>query len=112
LVSFGRAVFAVLFVVIAVRIIARGDRRLLALTTMAVIASALFITELSRLGVPSIWFPFNIGVTLTQYAYALALPLLSFALTPAKDGTRRKQSEAAAIVGKGSLTSLGSGGGT
>jgi hypothetical protein len=56
----------------------------LALATMAVIAIALFINELSRLGVPTIWFPFNIGVTLTQYAYALALPLLSFALSPAK----------------------------
>jgi hypothetical protein len=82
LVSFARAVFAVLFVVIAVRIIVRGDRRLLVLATMAVIAVALFIAELARLGVPTIWFPFNIGVTLTQYAYAVALPLLSFALTP------------------------------
>lgn len=84
LVSVGRAVFAVLFVVIAVRIMARGERRVLALATMAVIAIALFINELSRLGVPTIWFPFNIGVTLTQYAYALALPLLSFALSPAR----------------------------
>jgi hypothetical protein len=88
LVAFGRAVFAVLFVVIAVRIIMRGDRRVLAVATMAVIAIALFINELSRLGVPTIWFPFNIGVTLTQYAYALALPLLAFALTPAKNDAR------------------------
>jgi hypothetical protein len=85
LVSIGRAVFAVLFVVIAARIITRGERRLLAAATMAVIAIALFINELSRLGVPTIWFPFNIGVTLTQYAYALALPLLAFALTPARN---------------------------
>lgn len=88
LVSVGRAVFAVLFVVIAVRIMLRGERRLLALATMAVIATALFINELSRLGIPTIWFPFNIGVTLTQYAYALALPLLSFALVPATDDAR------------------------
>lgn len=85
LVSVGRAVFAVLFVAIAVRIMVRGERRLLALATMAVIATALFINELSRLGIPTIWFPFNIGVTLTQYAYALALPLLCFALVPATD---------------------------
>jgi hypothetical protein len=85
LVTVGRGVFAVLFVVIAVRIVARGERRSLALATMAVIAIALFINELSRLGVPTIWFPFNIGVTLTQYAYALALPLLAFALTPARN---------------------------
>lgn len=88
LVSVGRAVFAVLFVVIAVRIMVRGERRLLALATMAVIATALFINELSRLGIPTIWFPFDIGVTLTQYAYALALPLLSFALVPATDDAR------------------------
>jgi hypothetical protein len=84
LVSIGRAMFAVLFVVIAARI-ARGEHKVLAVATMAVIAIALFINELSRLGVPTIWFPFNIGVTLTQYAYALALPLLAFALTPAKN---------------------------
>jgi len=88
LVSVGRAVFAVLFVAIAVRIMVRGERRLLALATMAVIATALFINELSRLGIPTIWFPFDIGVTLTQYAYALALPLLSFALVPATDDAR------------------------
>jgi hypothetical protein len=74
--------------VIAVRIMVRGERRLLALATMAVIATALFINELSRLGIPTIWFPFDIGVTLTQYAYALALPLLSFALVPATDDAR------------------------
>lgn len=90
LVSVGRAVFAVLFVVIAMRIMVRGERRLLALATMAVIATALFINELSRLGIPTIWFPFDIGVTLTQYAYALALPLLSFALVPATDDARAR----------------------
>ena len=87
LVSVGRAVFAVLFLVIAVRIVVRGERRLLALATMLVIAVALFITELSRMGVPTIWFPFNIGVTLTQYAYALELLLLAFVLTPANNDT-------------------------
>jgi len=86
-VSVGRAVFAVLFLAIAVRIAVRGERRLLALATMLVIAVALFITELSRIGVPTIWFPFNIGVTLTQYAYALELLLLAFALSPANNDT-------------------------
>jgi hypothetical protein len=78
--SIGRTVSIVLFVLIAARIIRRGERKLLALGTMAVVAIALFINEISRLGVPDIWFPFNIGVTLTQYAYALSLPLLAFAL--------------------------------
>lgn len=78
--SIGRYVSIVLFVLIAARIIVRGERKLLALGTISVVAIALFINEISRLGVPDIWFPFNIGVTLTQYAYALSLPLLAFAL--------------------------------
>ena len=80
LVATGRIAFIVLFVLIAARIVARGERRWQVLATMAVVATALFINEISRLGVPNIWFPFNIGVTLTQYAYALALALLAFAL--------------------------------
>jgi hypothetical protein len=78
--SIGRYVSIVLFVLIAARIIRFGERKLPALATMSVVAIALFINEISRLGVPDIWFPFNIGVTLTQYAYALSLPLLAFAL--------------------------------
>jgi hypothetical protein len=80
LVTVARVIFIVLFVTIAVRITPRRESRFLALLTMLVVATALFITELSRLGVPTIWFPFNIGVTLTQYAYALALILLPLAL--------------------------------
>ena len=80
LVATGRIVFIVLFAAIAARIVMRGERKWLALATMAVVAIALFINEISRLGVPTIWFPFHIGVTLTQYCYALVLPLLAFAL--------------------------------
>jgi len=72
-----RLVYIALFAVIAVRIWIRGERRGLALATMAVVATGLFVTELRKLGIPDIWFPFNIGVTLTQYAYGLALPLLA-----------------------------------
>jgi hypothetical protein len=28
--------------------------------------------------VPGIWFPFGIGVSRTQYVYAIAIPLLAF----------------------------------
>jgi len=28
--------------------------------------------------VPGIWFPFNIGVSRTQYVYAIAVPLVAF----------------------------------
>jgi hypothetical protein len=32
---------------------------------------------LDPLGVPGIWFPFGIGVSRTQYIYAIAVPLLA-----------------------------------
>jgi hypothetical protein len=33
---------------------------------------------LDTIGVPGIWFPFGIGVSRTQYVYAIAIPLLAF----------------------------------
>ena len=75
-----RLLFVGLFAVIAIRIWMHGERRWLALGTLSVIAVALFVNELRQLGIPDIWFPFNIGVTLTQYAYAIALPLLAWLL--------------------------------
>ena len=32
---------------------------------------------LDPIGVPGIWFPFGIGVSRTQYFYAIAIPLLA-----------------------------------
>jgi hypothetical protein len=41
--------------------------------------AALFGGELlDPIGVPGIWFPFNIGVSRTQYIYAIAIPLVAF----------------------------------
>jgi hypothetical protein len=51
---------------------------------MLLIATGLFAADLSSLGVPGIWFPFDIGVSRSQYAYALALPLLACALAAAQ----------------------------
>ena len=76
----GRAVFALLLAAIAFRIGRNGEHRLLALAAMLLVATGLFAGDLSTLGIPGIWFPFNIGVSRSQYAYALALPLLAFAL--------------------------------
>jgi hypothetical protein len=40
--------------------------------------AALFGGELlDPIGVPGIWFPFGIGVSRTQYIYAIAIPLLA-----------------------------------
>jgi hypothetical protein len=68
-----------LFVVIGVRIVRSGPMRILALVTLASIMAALFGGELlDPIGVPGIWFPFGIGVSRTQYVYAIAIPLLAF----------------------------------
>ena len=68
-----------LFVVIGARIVRNGPGRILALGTLAVIVAGLFGGELlDPMGVPGIWFPFGIGVSRTQYVYAIALPLLAF----------------------------------
>jgi hypothetical protein len=88
-----RAVFALGLVVIAVRILRHGKNRLLALGTLLLTATGLFAADLSALGVPGIWFPFNIGVSRSQYAYALALPLLALALfTPERAEVARGHS--------------------
>jgi hypothetical protein len=68
-----------LFVVIGARIVRSGPPRILALVTSASIVAAFFGGELlDPIGVPGIWFPFGIGVSRTQYVYAIAVPLLAF----------------------------------
>ena len=67
-----------LFVVIAARMIRSGPMRILALVTLATVVAGLFGGELlDPLGVPGIWFPFGIGVSRTQYVYAIGVPLLA-----------------------------------
>lgn len=79
----GRAVFALSLLAIAIRVVRHGDHKWLALAAMVLTSVFLFPADLSTLGVPGIWFPFNIGVSRSQYAYALVLPLLAFLLTAA-----------------------------
>jgi hypothetical protein len=68
-----------LFVAIAARVARHGRIRVLALVTLASVLASLFGPELlDSLGVPGIWFPFNIGVARTQYIYAISIPLLAF----------------------------------
>jgi len=76
-----------LFVVIGARIARSGPMRILALVTLASIIAGLFGGELlDPLGVPGIWFPFGIGVSRTQYIYAIAIPLIGFLIV----GTRTR----------------------
>ena len=52
--------------------------RILAVVVLASIITAFFGGELlDPIGVPGIWFPFGIGVSRTQYIYAIAVPLLA-----------------------------------
>jgi hypothetical protein len=68
-----------LFVIIGVRIVRSGSVRILALVTLGSIVAGLFGGELlDPIGVPGIWFPFGIGVSRTQYIYAIAIPLVAF----------------------------------
>ena len=77
--SSSRLVSIALFVVIGARIVHGGPARMLALTTLTSLVVAYFGGELvDPLGVPGIWFPFGIGVSRTQYIYAVAIPLLAF----------------------------------
>jgi hypothetical protein len=75
--SASRLASIALFVVMGARIARRGPLRILALITLTSIVVGLFGGELlDPIGVPGIWFPFGIGVSRTQYIYAIAIPLL------------------------------------
>lgn len=76
-----RLAFIALFVVIGIRIFRGGPPRALPLFTLASLLAGLFGGELlDPLGVPGIWFPFGIGVSRTQYLYALVIPLVALSL--------------------------------
>src|SRR3569833_2561424 len=80
-----------LIVVMGARSVHSGPLRILARVTLASIMAALFGGELlDTIGVPGIWFPFGIGVSRTQYVYAIAVPLLAFLIvrTTASDQNR------------------------
>jgi hypothetical protein len=66
-----------LLVLMVVRMVRCGPMRIMIAATMASILVAQFAGELGSIGVPGIWFPFGIGVSRTQYAYAIAIPLLA-----------------------------------
>ncbi|HEY8312083.1 MAG TPA: hypothetical protein VIG47_16075 [Gemmatimonadaceae bacterium] len=66
-----------LFVVIGARVARTGPMRVLALVTMALVVAVTFGELLDRIGVPGIWFPFGIGVSRSQYIYAVLVPLVA-----------------------------------
>jgi hypothetical protein len=69
------------FLVAYVLIVFQGIRRRrregwYALPAVLAIGTVLFITELAVLHVPGIWFPFGVGVSITEYASAIFVLLL------------------------------------
>ena len=79
-----------LFAVIGARIVRSGPMRVLAPVTLAAIVAGLFGGELlDPIGVPGIWFPFGIGVSRTQYIYAILIPLLAFLIVRTCDSGGR-----------------------
>jgi hypothetical protein len=77
--AWGRVAFLLLFVWIFIRgVINRGRSDRLALFAMVPVSIGLFATELGEIGVPGIWFPLGVGVSRTEYAYAV-LDLVLFA---------------------------------
>jgi hypothetical protein len=53
--------------------------------------AAIFGGELlDPIGVPGIWFPFGIGVSRTQYIYAIGVPLLAFLIVRTLPSARER----------------------
>jgi hypothetical protein len=69
----------VLLAAIMVAILVAGRRRWASVVAAALVSIGLFAPELSALHIPGIWFPFGVGVSRTQYAYA-AFDVAVFAL--------------------------------
>jgi hypothetical protein len=75
-----RLLFMLLTLVILIRVAAQAGReKWYALVAIVLLSIGLFAQELSRLGLPGIWFAFGTGVSRTQYAYA-AFDIAFFAL--------------------------------
>jgi len=76
--STGRLAAIALLLVLAARIARGAAMRPLALGTLALVILSFFGGELlDPLGVPGIWFPLGIGVSRTQYLYAIFIPMLA-----------------------------------
>jgi hypothetical protein len=86
----GRLAAILLFVALAARIVRGASARALALACLALPVLAFFGSELlDPLGVPGIWFPFGIGVSRTQYVFALFIPLFAVLVVRSLGDVRR-----------------------
>ena len=78
------SILRIWFILILVYLVQAGLRkhppdRWLTVSAVVLISAGLFASELSFLRVPGIWFPYGVGVSRTQFAYA-AFDVVLFAL--------------------------------
>ena len=89
-----------IFVMIGARIVRGGAMRILALITLALIIVAFFGGELlDPIGMPGIWFPFGIGVSRTQYIYAILIPFLAILIVRTLVSTESASKSSAKFAG-------------
>jgi hypothetical protein len=99
--SASRLASIALFVLIGARIVRGGSMRsltrILALVTLLSIMAGIFGGELlDPIGVPGIWFPFGIGVSRSQYIYAIVIPLVAFLIVRTLPSKERPHSKSLA----------------
>ncbi len=78
------AFLALLVVIVYLGFHEHKTRTLITLPAIVLVAIGQFAPEVARLGVPGIWFPFGMGVSLTNYAYAIASLAIVALLVPQK----------------------------
>ena len=83
-----RLMFALLMILIIIYGTYRqGTRGWLSLPAVLLISTGLFAQELSELHIQGIWFPFGVGVSRSQYAYAAFIMVMPFVLIYEKKHT-------------------------
>jgi hypothetical protein len=67
-----RLIFLILTLLIVFRIVVQPSReKWFVFPAILLLSVGLFAQELSLIGIPGIWFPFGVGVSRTEYAYAV-----------------------------------------
>jgi hypothetical protein len=67
-----RLIFLILTLLIVFRILVQPSReKWFLIPAVLLLSVGLFAQELSLIGIPGIWFPFGVGVSRTEYAYAV-----------------------------------------
>jgi hypothetical protein len=90
--DYTRLFFALLLVIIVyLGIRQQGKEGWLALPAVLLISTGLFVQELSAIHIKGIWFPYGVGVSRTQYAYAAFSAVMFILLSFQKQGNQKLQ---------------------